>query len=528
MAFTRKTEVRHISQPDLIKLAEILNQPSTSPAWKKLMQIVPYELTHKEQLNDGRPKYNVQDIRSIEKAAADNRLNNAAQIFLEEWITSGKIRPTLSHLLQLLVKSESFRAADYVAIDLLSEAPPRRPERGPAAKIDISLPDEHNGIDDELLNGNYPNTSQIMNLNRFHESASKNVARKQIFDRSSLPDRPISEQDLLASLRLAENGAAATPAQTTTGPDRLGSQIQVPHVNGLPSSQHRTDNHANRSTTANESVTTSRTTNESVARLSALTTSRPHNFVPHSEYFVGRNDSDLQQNSGDIPNLSVFNVGTNHQRDNDSGTIEPRMNSTGEEKCWTGNVTQHNNQTVKPAERTITHNFVPNFFSTNESSGDSTALHTQRSDANIPNLSTLNITDGNGNSNNDLNATERTDSLIENRPLLSQLLSSTSVNRATGLNSNDQQDSSDGNVPDLSHLLDRPQRTSDNPAPELNSNDEHSFDGTVPHLSRLLDQSQPTSVNSVPELNSNDERIQTDSTNESFGGNVPQFSQLLN
>lgn len=71
-------------------------------------------------LNDKIELSHILSNRSIEKAAADNRLNNAAQIFLEEWITSGKIRPTLSHLLQLLVKSESFRAADYVAIDLLS------------------------------------------------------------------------------------------------------------------------------------------------------------------------------------------------------------------------------------------------------------------------------------------------------------------------------------------------------------------------------------------------------------------------
>lgn len=57
--------------------------------------------------------------RSVENAAA--KLNkNAAQIFLEEWITSGKIRPSIGHLLQLLVKSEIFRAADYVAVNILS------------------------------------------------------------------------------------------------------------------------------------------------------------------------------------------------------------------------------------------------------------------------------------------------------------------------------------------------------------------------------------------------------------------------
>lgn len=42
-----------------------------------------------------------------------------AQILFEEWGTSGRIRPTLSHLLQLLIKVQLFRAADYVAVTLL-------------------------------------------------------------------------------------------------------------------------------------------------------------------------------------------------------------------------------------------------------------------------------------------------------------------------------------------------------------------------------------------------------------------------
>lgn len=57
--------------------------------------------------------------RLIEDAGIRQR-KSAAQIFIEEWSTTGRIRPTLSHLLQLLVRSELFRAADYVAINLLS------------------------------------------------------------------------------------------------------------------------------------------------------------------------------------------------------------------------------------------------------------------------------------------------------------------------------------------------------------------------------------------------------------------------
>lgn len=53
----------------------------------------------------------------IEQAA--NHQRSAAEIFLSEWGTMGKKRPTLSVLLNFLVKAELFRAADYVAKDLL-------------------------------------------------------------------------------------------------------------------------------------------------------------------------------------------------------------------------------------------------------------------------------------------------------------------------------------------------------------------------------------------------------------------------
>lgn len=54
----------------------------------------------------------------IEQAAHQyNR--HAAEIFLEEWSTMGKKRPTLRLLLDLLIKAELFRAADYIACDIL-------------------------------------------------------------------------------------------------------------------------------------------------------------------------------------------------------------------------------------------------------------------------------------------------------------------------------------------------------------------------------------------------------------------------
>jgi len=50
---------------------------------------------------------------------ANSDKRNAAQIFLDEWSTMEKKRPTLKLLQELLIKAELFRAADYVACDIL-------------------------------------------------------------------------------------------------------------------------------------------------------------------------------------------------------------------------------------------------------------------------------------------------------------------------------------------------------------------------------------------------------------------------
>ncbi|XP_066997495.1 interleukin-1 receptor-associated kinase 4 isoform X3 [Anabrus simplex] len=70
--------------------------------------------------------------------AGVNQKRPCSEILLEEWSTSGRKRPNLSLLLELLLKAELFRAAEYVAVDLLKEPAPKRPETGIAADTDIS------------------------------------------------------------------------------------------------------------------------------------------------------------------------------------------------------------------------------------------------------------------------------------------------------------------------------------------------------------------------------------------------------
>lgn len=68
---------------------------------------------------------------------------------LDEWGTSGRVLPTLGHLLYLLTKAKLFRAADYIAVSLLNQSKPKRPEQGPEAAIPIDIPNTPN-VNDKL------------------------------------------------------------------------------------------------------------------------------------------------------------------------------------------------------------------------------------------------------------------------------------------------------------------------------------------------------------------------------------------
>lgn len=131
MVFTRDTELRNLPYVDHYNLASKLED-----GWKRVMgrvQRVPTETTCCPY------KYTTKHINMVEDAG--NRQNrNCAEIFLEEWGCSGRKRPTLADLLNLLTDLELYNPADFVAEELLKEPRPRRPESGPAAEVDIPIP----------------------------------------------------------------------------------------------------------------------------------------------------------------------------------------------------------------------------------------------------------------------------------------------------------------------------------------------------------------------------------------------------
>ncbi|XP_046142867.1 protein Tube isoform X3 [Osmia bicornis bicornis] len=133
------TELRKLRVRELCTLGQILN---LSDSWKKLMAIVP-----KDETSD-LPKFTSEHFSLIEQAAQQQK-RNAAEIFLSEWGTMGKKRPTLGTLLNLLTKVDLLRAADYIAEDILKVEPPKRPTYGPAAPVNISHEDIKRQLEEE-------------------------------------------------------------------------------------------------------------------------------------------------------------------------------------------------------------------------------------------------------------------------------------------------------------------------------------------------------------------------------------------
>lgn len=186
---------------------------------------------------------------------SEQQKRSATIILFEEWGTSGRIRPTIGHLLQLLVRIEYFRAADYVAVDILKEDPPQRPPNGPAAVIDTTIPEEVllREIESQLDDVHYPNTeslntncpSELANVNRNYknllnidQSKVKNLTAQQTSltqtnNNSNTIDQQLEQMmDNFEHLSTNTNNRSATERRTTQ--EQLIENQYTPSDNNLP------------------------------------------------------------------------------------------------------------------------------------------------------------------------------------------------------------------------------------------------------------------------------------------------------
>ncbi|KAJ2952061.1 hypothetical protein O0L34_g4325 [Tuta absoluta] len=128
----KNVELRKLPIGSLCNVTAILEVDSD---WKKVMALIP-----RNPCSDFfEPKYNSEHIKLIEDAARQSN-RKCAEILFDEWGTSGRIRPTLRTLQDVVLKAEVYRAVDELAL-MLEESPPVRPGSGPAAPISLDVTD---------------------------------------------------------------------------------------------------------------------------------------------------------------------------------------------------------------------------------------------------------------------------------------------------------------------------------------------------------------------------------------------------
>uniref|UniRef100_A0A182K0K8 Protein kinase domain-containing protein n=1 Tax=Anopheles christyi TaxID=43041 RepID=A0A182K0K8_9DIPT len=183
----RNMEIRHMAF-HLETLAHILD---TSEGWRDFLYMIPRNLDDLSSEDVDYPlKYTGLNESILETESRKSNLS-PAKLLLEEWSISGQVRPTVDHLLNLLVRAKQIRAAEYLTT-LLKEKPPARPKDGPGAPIDVTLPEDHQT--ESLLNGiSYPSSTILLHNvesitignNRDYYDKMGPMKRVEIKDKSS-------------------------------------------------------------------------------------------------------------------------------------------------------------------------------------------------------------------------------------------------------------------------------------------------------------------------------------------------------
>ncbi|KAM3956635.1 interleukin-1 receptor-associated kinase 4 [Aphomia sociella] len=222
----KNVELRKLPAGHLCRIADILE---TNNDWKKVMSLIPKDPLSKTS----EPKYNNEHMRLIEDHAKQSN-RKCAEILFDEWGTSGRVRPTLNTLNDIILKAEIYRAADEIAL-IMKESPPARPTKGPAAVVDTDITLLLNDISTA-----YPNDNHKPN------GALNNDSTAQMISTSNIP-------------RVIETLGNKTTAQVKSASDLIKfsqQSMNIPDFNALmPSSQssdyhHHSDSHISTSNNA--------------------------------------------------------------------------------------------------------------------------------------------------------------------------------------------------------------------------------------------------------------------------------------
>lgn len=146
---SKDTELRHLPTQTQLQLVKLLDIDDS------VLSLLMGNIVKNLDDNDSELRFNSEHIDAIREHSQRHN-KSAILVLLDEWSTMGRLRPKVGHFLDLLIKCQLFQAADFVA-NLLNENKPVRPSNGPAATVDITLPNEN--IDEIVNDLNYPFSS---------------------------------------------------------------------------------------------------------------------------------------------------------------------------------------------------------------------------------------------------------------------------------------------------------------------------------------------------------------------------------
>uniref|UniRef100_T1H1X4 Death domain-containing protein n=1 Tax=Megaselia scalaris TaxID=36166 RepID=T1H1X4_MEGSC len=151
--YSRNDELRKVDSKHLRRVYSALD---SLDSWQVLMGRIPKNLVSKTFT----PRYNKDHVKIITEAS---KHRSPTEVLFDEWGTSGRIRPTVETLLDLLIEINMFRAADIVAKDLLGDK---------NVKKEVNIKSSSNiNNDNDLSQNNIPDLSA---LNVEHERSSDN------------------------------------------------------------------------------------------------------------------------------------------------------------------------------------------------------------------------------------------------------------------------------------------------------------------------------------------------------------------
>ncbi|XP_022170967.1 interleukin-1 receptor-associated kinase 4-like [Myzus persicae] len=168
------TEVRKM---DAALKFELVNLLDINDGWKSLMASVTVDCDPNKS-----PKYTFDHLKLIEMASQTQR-RSCSEIFLEEWGTSGHIRPNLKILMDMLFKLKLVRAAECVASKIMNDKPIDRL----ATSMDFL------DIDEYTDNDNSENCKSTLFAHQLETRSTKNDDKSNgRFDKIKLPYKYLS------------------------------------------------------------------------------------------------------------------------------------------------------------------------------------------------------------------------------------------------------------------------------------------------------------------------------------------------